>query len=126
MEFIGAFGRAQSIAAVPVKECEGWRQVAITVDSGAADSVADPECFPGYLVKTHPKPIFYQSATGEPITNTGEQAIAVVTREGSLRGMTFQATSTVRKPLAAVKKIVDAGHAVVFAPAAMGGLSFSI
>ena len=35
--------------------------------------------------------------------------------------MTFQATENVRKPLAAVKRIVEAGHAVVFAPQEFGG-----
>ena len=35
--------------------------------------------------------------------------------------MTFQATEKVRKPLAAVKRIVEAGHAVVFAPEDLGG-----
>ena len=45
----------------------------------------------------------------------------MVTKEGSLRGMRFQATEKVRKPLAAVKRIVEAGHAVIFAPEDMGG-----
>ena len=35
--------------------------------------------------------------------------------------MRFQATDKVKKPLAAVKRIVEAGHAVVFAPEALGG-----
>ena len=35
--------------------------------------------------------------------------------------MTFQATTKVKKPLASVKKIVQAGHAVVFAPEEYGG-----
>ena len=45
----------------------------------------------------------------------------MVTNEGTLRGMTFQATEKVRKPLAAVKRIVEAGHAVVFLPDNFGG-----
>ena len=65
--------------------------------------------------------MFYQSATGEPITNIGEQQIALMTREGSLRGMRFQATSSVKKPLASVKRIVESGHAVIFAPPEYGG-----
>ena len=64
---------------------------------------------------------FYQSATGEPIVNVGRQDIALMTREGSLRGMCFQATEKVKKPLAAVKRIVEAGHAVIFAPESLGG-----
>ena len=61
------------------KEAAGWRRIGITVDSGAADSVASPESFPGYEVVEHPTLQFYQSATGEPIINLGEQSIAMVT-----------------------------------------------
>ena len=35
--------------------------------------------------------------------------------------MKFQATNKVKKPLASVKKIVEANHAVVFALDALGG-----
>ena len=35
--------------------------------------------------------------------------------------MMFQATERVKKPLASVKRIVEAGHAVVFAPPEFGG-----
>ena len=35
--------------------------------------------------------------------------------------MRFQATSKIKKPLASVKRIVEAGHAVVFAPPELGG-----
>ena len=101
---------------MPNQEHEGWRRVGITVDVGAADSVADPKAFLGKEVKRHPSPVVYQSATGEHITNIGEQQVALLTNEGRLRGMTSQATEKVRKPLAAVKRIVEAGHAVVFAP----------
>ena len=45
----------------------------------------------------------------------------MVTREGSLRGMKFQSTEKLTKPLAVVKGIVEAGHAVVFAPEDFGG-----
>ena len=44
-----------------------------------------------------------------------------MTKEGSLTGLRFQATERVKKPLAAVVKIVEAGHAVVFAPPEFGG-----
>ena len=67
-----------------------------------------------HLSFTSPRP-------GEPIINLGEQTIAMVTDEGTLRGMKFQATKKVKKPLASVKKIVEANHAVVFAPDALGG-----
>ena len=55
------------------------------------------------------------------MTNVGEQDVCMITREGSLRGMKFQACASVKKPLASVKKVVEAGHAVVFAPEELGG-----
>ena len=120
MKYLACFGKAQCIGAVPARELHGWRHMSITVDSGAADSVADPECFPGYAVARHDRPIFYQRATGEPITNVGAQQVAFVSREGTLRGMTFQSTAKVRKPLASVKRIVESGHAVIFDPGSLG------
>ena len=83
--------------------------------------MASPESFSGYKIVEHLTPKFYQSATGESIINLGEQSIAMVTDEGTLRGMTFQATTKIKKPLASVKRIVEANHAVVFAPDALGG-----
>jgi hypothetical protein len=96
-------------------------RIGVTVDSGAADSVAAPETFAGYPVTPHDQLQFYQSATGEPIVNIGEQLVAMVTNEGTLRGMKFQATKKVKKPLASVKRMVEANHAVIFAPEEIGG-----
>ena len=47
--------------------------------------------------------------------------VAMVTSEGTLRGMKIQAAKKITKPLASVKRIVEANHAVVFAPEAIGG-----
>ena len=57
-QYFACIGRAASISAVPTKDMDGWRQIGITIDSGAADSVADPRAFPGYTVSKHPSPIF--------------------------------------------------------------------
>ena len=53
------------------------------------------------------------SASGDPITNYGELKLPVVTRERTMRGMVFQAAG-VAKPLGSVKKMLQAGHRVVF------------
>ena len=55
LDFAACFGRSQTIRAVSSTNYKGWRQIGITVDSGPADSVADPECFPGYAVTKHEK-----------------------------------------------------------------------
>ena len=55
----------------------------------------------------------FLSATGEEIPNLGELKIPMLTREDTMRHMTFCA-APVAKPLASVKKMVLAGHRVVF------------
>ena len=100
------FTHPGSINSVPTSAPEGWTRVGVTVDSGVADSIASTDSFPGYVVTPHLNPFFYQSATGEPIVNEGEQVVAMVTSEGTLRGMKFQAAKKITKPLASVKRIV--------------------
>ena len=55
----------------------------------------------------------YASATGDPIPNLGEQVLPLLTQEGSLRSMTFQA-APVDRALGSVKKMCRSGHRVVF------------
>ena len=98
----------------------GWRKMLLTVDSGAAESVIPLDENTVYPKRLHSMPIWYQTASGEPIRNEGEQKLPVVTPSGKMRGMTFQACD-VTKPLASVKRMVDAGHAVIFSPEEMGG-----
>ena len=50
----------------------------ITINSGAAESAADPRQFPGYEVVRHPSPIYYQSAAGQAIMNVGEQEVGMM------------------------------------------------
>ena len=92
----------------------------ITVDSGAAESVIPLDEVANYAPRPHAVEEFFQTAPGEAIRNEGEQKIPVVTPSGQLRGMTFQACD-VTKPLASVKRMMDAGHAVTFSPESMGG-----
>ena len=55
----------------------------------------------------------FLSATGEEIPNLGELKLPMLAREDTMRQMTFCAAA-VAKPLASVKKMVTAGHGVVF------------
>ena len=76
----------------------GWQRMRVTVDSGAAESV-----IPLGEITAYPriKPVvdeWYQTASGEPIKNEGEQRIPMLMPSGQLRGMTFQACD-VTKPL---------------------------
>ena len=93
-----------------------WIQLSIAIDSGACDSVIDPAQVPCNEVietfgsKNHED---YQSATGETIPNLGELRLGLVTREMSLRGMSFTG-APVAKPLGSVKRLCAAKHTVVF------------
>ena len=55
----------------------------------------------------------YSSATGDPIPNLGEQRLSLMTQEGTVRAMTFQA-APVDRPLGSVKRMCNSGHMVVF------------
>ena len=92
------------------------RYISMAVDSGACDSVIDPEDVPEYPpveTKASIGGLAYASATGDEIPNLGEIKLPFSTREGTLRGMTVQA-APVAKPLGSVMRICQAGHMVVF------------
>ena len=90
-----------------------WEE--ITVDSGAAESVA-PELwhqeFP-LLQTERAHPAGFASATGQSMPHRGERQVHLLTGNGSPSAMRFQITN-VKKPLAAVSRIIQAGHKAVF------------
>ena len=94
----------------------GWQLMSVAIDSGAAETV-----IPHKLVSQHPimetkasrSGLCYASATNQPIPNLGEQRLPLVTGEGTLRGMTFQA-APVSKALGSVKRMCASNHRVVF------------
>ena len=93
----------------------------MTIDSGAAESVIPVNAIPEYIAVIHDDNIYYQTASGEIMVNEGEQRLPVITEYGDeIKSMTFQKCD-VTKPLASVKKILEKGHAVVFAPSKRGG-----
>ena len=95
---------------------DGWQLLSVAIDSGAAETV-----IPHRLVCQHPikdteasrNGKCDASATGQPIPNLGEQRLPLVSQEGTLRGMTFQA-APVSKALGSVKRMCDSGSRVVF------------
>ncbi len=94
----------------------GWQLMSMAVDSGAAETVIPHNLvtqYPIWATKESAAGLCYASATGQPIPNLGEQKLPLYTKEGTLRGMTFQA-APVSKPLGSVKRMCAAGHRVVF------------
>ena len=74
------------------------------------------------LVKSHPSHetqssrdgLNYASATGDSIPNLGEQKLPLLTNEGSLRAIAFQAASVDRPLGGSVERMCDSNHVVVF------------
>lgn len=62
----------------------------------------------------------YTAANGSAVNNKGEKVVSMVTQEGQLKNLRFQACDITR-PLASVAKIVGAWHAVVFGTSWNGG-----
>ena len=92
----------------------------ITVDSGAAESVW-PADMVGEEEELEQKEgmIGFVAANGSPMPNYGRKVAKFVNvgseTDGTEKAMGFQVTD-VRKPLAAVSRIVDKGNRVVFGP----------
>ena len=97
--------------------CKGtWVPIKVTVDSGAADSVASKKVAPHIPVRSTEMSrggLKYSAACGTEIANEGERDFDARVQEGHNVAMTFQAAE-VRKPLGAVSKICDANNRVVF------------
>ena len=95
---------------------DGWQLLSLAEDSVAAETV-----IPHNLVPQHPikgtdasrSGMCHSSAKFQLIPNLGEQKLPLLTQEGTLRGMTFQA-APVAKPLGSVKRMCASGHRVVF------------
>jgi hypothetical protein len=88
------------------------------MDSGAHVSVGPPALgkVAGYAVEESPGSragICYTAANGGEIPNLGQRFMAVLTEEGTIRGMEQQVVD-VTKPLESVRANVRAGHAVIF------------
>jgi hypothetical protein len=95
---------------------EEWTTVEFAVDSGATDTVMNEEALE--CVETKPGQAFrqgvkYEVANGVRIANEGEKEFTGVSNEGMIRSIKAQVCA-VTKSLLSVKRIVGAGHRVVF------------
>ena len=85
----------------------------VCVDSGAVESVCPIEAFPSYkTVKTEKTGATYRAPGGHKLHNVGE--IKPHFKSGGVSGCrAFQATTDVRKPLAAASRITAKGNRIV-------------
>jgi hypothetical protein len=98
-------------------EQKGWNRFDIVVDSGAAQSVADGNLWPG-IARTESEGsrngAVYLGPGKERIPNRGQKTLTVKTGgSANVRKMTFQ-DAAIRKPLAAVSGITEKGNVVLF------------
>ena len=85
----------------------------ICIDSGAGESVCPVDFFPDYpMHETEKVGNLYRAAGGQELRNMGEKRPKIKIG-GVAASMTFQATSHVRKPLAAASKIAAKGNRIV-------------
>ena len=69
--------------------------------------------------------ITYEVANGEVIPNLGEKCMAIMTGEGTTRGLRAQ-VAEVSKPLQAVRSLVRTGHMVVFGDGEDGNANYVV
>ena len=93
-----------------------YEMITVTADSGAADHVA-PKNVASHLkiqeTEASRQGVKYVAANGQKIANVGQKTIQGITDEGMPLGMTWQ-IAEVKKPLASVGRMCDAGNVAVF------------
>ena len=109
---------AAALQAVEETQRPEWEATEVIIDSGAHVSVGPPKQGKkaGYSVQESPGSragICYTAAGGGELPNLGQRFMAVLTEEGTVKGM-HQQVADVIKPLEAVRANVKANHAVVF------------
>ena len=84
----------------------------VCIDSGAGESVCPVDAFPEYgTLQTNKVGVKYRAAGGQELEHVGETS--AITTNGRKLAMTFQATTNVKKPLAAASEITAKGNRIV-------------
>jgi hypothetical protein len=112
-----AVKKEKTVAACNEKK-KGWQCLSLAVDSGACDNVIDPGDICAYEDRVEETEASknqenFIAANGEEIPNYGQVRVPAITREKTVRGITFQAAG-VSKGLLSVEKMNECGHLVVF------------
>ena len=117
LSFLGKAQQESELQAVAPASGE-WEPFEVVMDSGANVSVGprDVGVKAGYEVQEGAASragVRYTAANGGELPNLGERFMAVLTEEGTVRGLEQQ-VADVTKSLEAIRANVKAGHAVVF------------
>ena len=98
------------------KHKKKFEEIRITADSGAVDYVAPGDIARGVPIRetrASKQGVHYVAANGSVIRDEGEKKISTYTEEGMPIDMTWQIAG-VKKPLASVGRICDAGNVAIF------------
>ena len=93
-----------------------WEVIRSIMDSGATIPVLKPTAGKGYPIEESAASkagVEYEIANGDTLPNLGEKKMAVITKEGTLRGYGSQ-VADVSKNLQSVRALLQSGHAVCF------------
>ena len=102
--------------------CAEWEVMGAVVEFGASVIVIPPRVAGGYAIRESAASragVQYEIANGDEIPNLCEKLFAVVTEEGTVRGMRPQ-VADVSKALQSVRALVSTGHVVVFGDGGSG------
>ena len=94
-----------------------WKELEITVDSGAYNNVCGKELMPEIGMKetkASRRGEYFFTASKEKVHNLGEKTIKGYNDEGVPAGIVFQVVEKVKDNLASVRKICSAGNRVIF------------
>ena len=95
-----------------VANYHGWREIEVTIDSGACDTVMPVDMCPDIAVQESAKQkegLEYEVANGETIPNEGERRCLLMTMGARTpKRITFQ-VADVHKALLSISKVADAG-----------------
>ncbi len=108
--------RPQALRPTSQKTSADWEYVEAILDSGATVTVFPPSVGTAYELRQGEAAkagVMYEVANGDEIPNLGERLLAVMTTEGTVRGVRAQ-VADVNKPLQAVRSLTKSGHLVVF------------
>jgi len=118
LNFLGKAQKEAVQAIIGAPAGNEWELLETVMDSGANVSVSPPNVGvrAGYEVQESAASragVSYVAANGGEIPNLGERFLAVVTEEGTVRGLEQQ-VADVTKSLEAIRANVRSGHAVIF------------
>ena len=97
-------------------ESQGWHQIEVVLDSGAAVSVCPKDMCPQFAMEDFEASkagVYYTGANGGKLINPGQTHVTVALHNGARALVTFQ-VADVSRPLVSVSKVCEMGNRVVF------------